>query len=595
MSREGGTSSNLHVLVGFARRWLLDHPLSRMMTATVWNPDMLARLSIRDIVLIDRLDLDFASGLAVLTGETGAGKSILLDAFALALGARGDATLVRQGAEQGQVTAMFEVPPGHPARRLPDGVEVAADEPLILRRVQFADGRTRAFVNDQPVGVQALQELGSALVEIHGQHDARALVDAGTHRRLLDAYGGLEDDASAVAALWAARREAAAAAAAHRAEIERAAREADWLRHAAEELNTLSPQPGEETALAERRAGMMQAEKIAGDLREAHDALAGSASPVPALSAAVRRLERRGAQAPALVEPAVKSLDTALHALEEARGHLERAIAVADHDPRELERIEERLFALRAAARKYQSPVDELNALAVRYAADLALIDAGAERLAGLEKAAREAEARYAAAAAALSAARSKAAERLDKAVNAELKPLKLERARFDTEIASDDAAAGPNGIDRVEFWVRTNPGTRPGPLMKVASGGELARFLLALKVVLADRGSAPTLIFDEIDTGVGGAVADAIGVRLSRLAGRVQVVTVTHAPQVAARAGRHYLITKDALDKGKKVATRVTELTAARRREEIARMLAGAEITAEARAAAERLIKAAG
>jgi DNA repair protein RecN (Recombination protein N) len=383
--------------------------------------------------------------------------------------------------------------------------------------------------------------------------------------------------------------------AAHRAEIERAAREADWLRHAAEELNTLSPQPGEETALAERRAGMMQAEKIAGDLREAHDALAGSASPVPALSAAVRRLERRGAQAPALVEPAVKSLDTALHALEEARGHLERAIAVADHDPRELERIEERLFALRAAARKYQSPVDELNALAVRYAADLALIDAGAERLAGLEKAAREAEARYAAAAAALSAARSKAAERLDKAVNAELKPLKLERARFDTEIASDDAAAGPNGIDRVEFWVRTNPGTRPGPLMKVASGGELARFLLALKVVLADRGSAPTLIFDEIDTGVGGAVADAIGVRLSRLAGRVQVVTVTHAPQVAARAGRHYLITKDALDKGKKVATRVTELTAARRREEIARMLAGAEITAEARAAAERLIKAAG
>jgi DNA repair protein RecN (Recombination protein N) len=555
---------------------------------------MLARLSIRDIVLIDRLDIDFAPGLSVLTGETGAGKSILLDAFALALGARGDATLVRQGAEQGQVTALFEVPVRHPARTLVGEFDVAADEPLILRRVQFADGRTRAFVNDQPVSVQALQALGAALVEIHGQHDARALVDAATHRRLLDAYGGLEDDAAEVERLWAARRAAADAVAEHRTEAERAAREADWLRHAVEELKTLAPQAGEETALAERRAAMMQAEKIAGDLHEAHDTLAGAASPVPMLSAAVRRLERRGAQVPALVEPAVKSLDAALHALEEARAHLDHALRVADHDPQELERIEERLFALRAAGRKYQSPVDELSARAARYAADLALIDAGAERLAALEGAAREAETRYAAAAAALSAARRKAATRLDKAVNAELKPLKLERARFTTEIESDAGASGPNGIDRVEFWVQTNPGTRPGPLMKVASGGELARFLLALKVVLADRGSAPTLVFDEIDTGVGGAVADAIGVRLARLAGRVQVVTVTHAPQVAARAGRHFVITKDALDKGKKVATRVSELSAARRREEIARMLAGAEITEEARAAAEKLIRAA-
>jgi DNA repair protein RecN (Recombination protein N) len=555
---------------------------------------MLARLSIRDIVLIDRLDLDFAAGLSVLTGETGAGKSILLDAFALALGARGDATLVRQGAEQGQVTAMFEVATRHPARRLLSEGNVAADEPLILRRVQFADGRTRAFVNDQPVSVQALQELGTALVEIHGQHDARALVDAATHRRLLDAYGGLDDDAATVGRLWEARRAAADAVASHRAEVERAAREAEWLRHAVEELGKLSPQAGEETALADKRAGMMQAEKIAGDLREAHDALAGTASPVPALSAAVRRLERRGAQAPALVEPAVRSLDAALHALEEARAHLDHALQVADYDPQELERIEERLFALRAAARKYQVPVDDLNALASRYAADLALIDAGADRLAALEKSAREAETRYADAARALSAARNKSADRLDKAVNGELKPLKLERAKFNTRIESDAAAPGPNGIDRVEFWVQTNPGTRPGPLMKVASGGELARFLLALKVVLADRGSAPTLVFDEIDTGVGGAVADAIGVRLARLADRVQVVTVTHAPQVAARAERHYLITKDALEKGKKVATRVTELTAARRREEIARMLAGAEITAEARAAADKLIRAA-
>jgi len=555
---------------------------------------MLARLSIRDIVLIDRLDIDLASGLSVLTGETGAGKSILLDAFALALGARGDAALVRQGVDQGQVTAMFELPAKHPVRALLAESDIAADDALILRRVQFADGRTRAFVNDQPVSVQALQNLGAALVEIHGQHDARALVDASTHRRLLDAYGRLDDDAAAIERLWVARRDAEAAVATHRAEIERAAREADWLRHAVEELGKLAPQPGEETALADRRATMMQSEKVAGDLRDAHEAVAGAASPVPALSAAVRRLERRGAQAPKLVEPAVKALDVALHALEEARGHLEHALRVADHDPLELERIEERLFALRAAGRKYNSPVDALNALAARHAADLALIDAGAERLAGLEKAAKQADKLFAAAAAALSAARKKAAEKLDKAVNAELKPLKLERAKFSTEVVSDAAAPGPNGIDRVEFWVQTNPGTRPGPLMKVASGGELARFLLALKVVLADRGSAPTLIFDEIDTGVGGAVADAIGVRLARLGDRVQVVTVTHAPQVAARAERHYLITKDALEKGKRVATRVTELAAPRRREEIARMLAGAEITEEARAAAEKLIRAA-
>jgi DNA repair protein RecN (Recombination protein N) len=555
---------------------------------------MLARLSIRDIVLIDRLDIDFESGLSVLTGETGAGKSILLDAFALALGARGDATLVRQGAEQGQVTAAFELPLRHPARTLLAECDIAADEGMILRRIQLADGRTRAFINDQPVSVQALQSVGAALVEIHGQHDARALVDASTHRRLLDAYGGLDEAAAEVSRLWDARRQAGEEVAAHRSQVERAAREAEWLRHAVEELGKLDPQAGEEAALAGRRAGMMQAEKVAGDLREAHDAVAGTASPVPALSAAVRRLERRGAQVPALVEPAVKAIDSALNALEEARGHLEHALTVADHDPKELERIEERLFALRAAGRKYSCAVDDLGALAARYAGDLALIDAGAGRLAALEQAACEAERRYAEAAASLSAARRKAAGKLDKAVNAELKPLRLDRAKFSAEIESE-AAAGPHGIDRVEFWVQTNPGTRPGPLMKVASGGELARFMLALKVVLADRGSAPTLVFDEVDTGVGGAVADAIGVRLARLASRVQVVTVTHAPQVAARAGHHYLITKDVLEKGKRVATRVAELAAARRREEIARMLAGAEITEEARAAAEKLIRAAG
>jgi DNA repair protein RecN (Recombination protein N) len=554
---------------------------------------MLARLSIRDIVLIDRLDIDFGSGLAVLTGETGAGKSILLDAFALALGARGEAALVREGAEQGQVIAAFEIGEQHPSRRLLAENGLAGDDELILRRVQFADGRTRAFVNDQPVSVQVLRALGAALVEIHGQHDERAFVEAATHRALLDAYGGIENEAAEVADLWAQRRKREAAVQSHRADVERASREAEWLRHAVEELSRLAPQGGEESALAERRAAMMQAEKVADDLRSTHDSVAGLNSPVPPLAGVVRRLERRGAQAPALVEPVIKAIDAALTALEEARLQLEQALQVADYDPQELEKIEERLFALRAAGRKYNAPVDDLAILARRYESDLTLIDAGAERLAVLEQEAREASAQYRAAAEKLSAARRSAAQALAKAVNTELKPLKLDRAEFSTEIGGE--SEGPNGIDRIEFWVRTNPGTRPGPLMKVASGGELARFLLALKVVLADRGSAPTLVFDEIDTGVGGAVADSIGVRLARLASGVQVIAVTHAPQVAARAERHYLISKDAFARGNRVVTRITELQGERRREEIARMLAGAEITAEARAAAERLIRAAG
>jgi DNA repair protein RecN (Recombination protein N) len=555
---------------------------------------MLARLSIRDIVLIERLDIEFSRGLAVLTGETGAGKSILLDAFALALGGRGDSGLVRHGAEQGQVTATFDIPKGHPATKIlsENGLDDTGE--MILRRVQLADGRTRAFINDQSISVQTLKAVGAVLVEIHGQHDERALVDASTHRQLLDAFAGLEKEVSALETLWEARRTANAALDAHRASMERAAREADYLRHAADELKALKPKDGEETALAGRRTIMMQGEKIASDLREAQEAVGGPHSPVPALAAAVRRLERRAANSPALVEPAVKAIDIAINALEEADQHLSAALVAADFDPAELERIEERLFALRAASRKYSTPVDGLAALAAKFVADVALIDAGADQLKKLEAAAAEADQRYSAAATKLSAARNKSAEKLNKAVNAELAPLKLERAKFTTQVETDSNSPGPQGIDRVEFWVQTNPGTKPGPLMKVASGGELSRFLLALKVVLSDRGSAPTLVFDEIDTGVGGAVADAIGARLSRLAEQVQVMAVTHAPQVAARANQHLLISKDALDKGKRVATRVNALAADHRREEIARMLAGAEITAEARAAAERLLRAA-
>jgi DNA repair protein RecN (Recombination protein N) len=555
---------------------------------------MLSQLAIRDIVLIDRLELDFRHGLSVLTGETGAGKSILLDAFALALGARGDGGLVRHGEAQGQVTAVFDLAGDHPARRIAEAAEIGTEGDLILRRVQFADGRTRAFVNDQPVSVQVLKAIGAALVEIHGQHDERALVDAVTHRAILDAFGGLQSEARAVADAARQVREARAALNEHRARVERARKEADFLRHAVEELGELAPQPGEEAALAGRRLVMMQSEKVAQDLADAFDAIGGQGSPVPMLSAAVRKLERRAGQAPSLVEPCVRALDAALIALDEARTSLEDAIRQAEFDPRELEAAEERLFALRAAARKYDAPADRLAELRARFGSDVQAIDAGEQQLGALERALAAAEAAYIAAARSLSAGRRRAAKALDSAVQKELPPLRLERARFITEIATDEDSRDPAGFDRVEFWAQTNPGTKPGPLMRVTSGGELARFMLALKVVLADKGSAPTLVFDEIDTGVGGAVADAIGQRLARLAERVQVMAVTHAPQVAARAASHFLIAKEAVAKSKRVATRVAHLEATPRREEIARMLAGATITDEARAAAARLLESA-
>jgi DNA repair protein RecN (Recombination protein N) len=554
---------------------------------------MLARLAIRDIVLIDRLDLAVEPGLLVLTGETGAGKSILLDAFALALGGRGDGSLVRAGETQGQVTAVFDVPDGHPARAAARGADIAVDGDLILRRVQLADGKTRASINDQPVTVQLLRKVGQHLVEIHGQHDDRALTDAGEHLALLDAFGGLGSVAAEMTALHGRWRKAEDDLAAQKARIEKARADADYLRHAADELTKLAPEEGEETRLSERRQQMMQAEKAVGELNEIMELLSGSASALPALVTAQRRLARRAEQAPELAGPAAAAMDQALDQLEQARDALERALRAAEFDPRELERIEERLFTLRAASRKYNVPVDALAALADRFSADLSALDAGEGRLKALEAAAGEAKAACRARAQALSKARRTAARGLDEAVNAELAPLKLERARFITEVQTDDARLTADGFDRVEFHVQTNPGTAPGPMMKVASGGELSRFMLALKVVLADKGSAPTLVFDEIDTGVGGAVADAIGQRLARLAGKVQVLSVTHAPQVAARAGRHYLIAKEDLAGGRSVATRVAVLETKARREEIARMLSGAEISDEARAAADRLLKA--
>ena len=553
---------------------------------------MLSRLSIRDVVLIDQLDIEFSPGLTILTGETGAGKTILLDALALALGARGDGGLVRHGQAQGQVTATFELPKGHPAHALLEGLDIEIGDELILRRVQLADGRTRAYVNDRSVSAQALRAFASALVEIHGQHDERALTDSTTHRALIDAYGGLEALAAATGSAYAALREAERALAAERARVDAAEAESEFAAHAHDELAKLAVQPNEEETLAARRQTMMQGEKVSADIRDARDHLTGEGAVLALLLSLSRRLQRRMPHAPELIEPSVKALDEAIDAVERATAEIESALAASASDPHELERCEERLFALRAMGRKHNVPIDSLPALAQKYADDLAALALGRSEVGRLEGAVKDAARAYRGAADALSAARRQSALKLEKAVAAELKPLKLDRAEFSVDFKRDEALVSPSGYDRAEFFVRTNPGARPGPLMKVASGGELARFLLAIKVRLAERGTASTLVFDEIDTGVGGAVADAMGQRLARLSARAQVLAVTHAPQVAARAQNHYRIVKSDVGSGERVATGVSRLSPAERREEIARMLAGAEITREARAAAVSLIE---
>jgi len=552
---------------------------------------MLTALSIRDIVLIEKLDIALDQGLTVLTGETGAGKSILLDALGLALGARGDSALVRSGAERGVVTAAFTLSPGHPAVALLKEQGIDAEGELVIRRIQNADGPSRASVNDQPVSLNLLRQLAGALAEIHGQHADRALVDVAAHRQLLDAFGGHEAEAREVGQWWTRASAAADALSAHRALMARAEAEREYLEHAAAELGALDPLPGEEEKLAEARQMMMSAEQFAGALGEAEDALAGDGTSVARLNAALRKLERRREGAGGRLDRVCAALDRVLAEIAEA----ERAIAEArrsfQFDPRDLEKSEERLFALRAAARKFKCSVDTLADARARIERDLAALTDGAGRLASLEKAHAAAREAYDAAAEKLSNRRRKTARALDKAVMAELPPLKLERARFATAIDTDAGKPAAHGIDRVEFMVAANPGTPLSPLMKVASGGELARFMLALKVILAAKGSAPTLIFDEIDTGVGGAVADAIGARLARLAGNLQVLAVTHSPQVAARAGQHMLISKMEEVAGKRMVTRVQPLSAQSRREEVARMLSGATVTEAARAQADELL----
>jgi len=549
---------------------------------------MLTALSVRDVVLIEALDLEFGAGLGVLTGETGAGKSILLDALGLTLGARAESALVRAGQAQAAVTATFELAPDHDAHAVlaENGLEGQAGEPLVVRRLVRADGGSRAFVNDQPVSAGLLRELGSSLVEIHGQHDDRGLLNPRGHRALLDGFAGADVDP--VERAWRAVEEAERALTSAKTEVETAERDREWLDHVVDELDRLGPEAGEEETLAEERARMQAGGRIAEDLQNVSDLLAGAGGGLSQLRQAARRLDRVAGSHP-LLEEALAALDRAVIEGSLGEEKLDAAAEALAFSPERLEEVETRLFDIRAAARKHRVQADELPGLLAELRGRREALAAGGELLAGLEAAVRGARETYAAAAASLSAVRREAAARLDRAVAAELRPLKLDAAQFRTIVS--DAEAGPAGQDRVEFEIATNPGAPFGPLVKIASGGELSRFILALKVALAEAGGATTMIFDEIDRGVGGAAASAIGERLHRLAEQSQVLVVTHSPQVAARGAHHWLIEKS--HDGTVTRTSVGALDAARRREEIARMLSGADITDEARAQAGRLLEA--
>jgi DNA repair protein RecN (Recombination protein N) len=552
---------------------------------------MLTALSIRDIVLIEKLDLVLDNGLTILTGETGAGKSILLDSLGLALGARGDSSLVRSGQTKGSVTAAFSVPSNHKAIALLEEQGFEIEGELVIRRIQTADGPSRATINDQPVSLNLLRQISALLIELHGQHADRALVEVAEHRRLLDAFGGLDTQVEKLSSLWRELSSARDALDEHKALMARAEAEREYLEHAAAELAELSPEPDEEQHLAERRQLMMQSEQYISALDEAENALAGDNAGEARLHAALRRLERRKEGAGGRLDHVTAALDRVILEFNEASRAMFEARKAFAFDPKDLEKSEERLFSLRAAARKFKCTVDQLAGVRAKFENDLQALSDGGAKLGVLNKAHVEAKALYEKAADVLSAARRKTAKALDKAVAAELPALKLERARFETDVQADAAKPGAYGIDRVEFVVAANPGTPLQPLMKVASGGELARFMLALKVILAAKGSAPVLIFDEIDTGVGGAVADAIGNRLRRLADGLQVIAVTHSPQVAARSTQHLLISKMEDVKGKRMVTRVQPLSAQSQREEIARMLSGASVTDAARAQADELL----
>ena len=552
---------------------------------------MLVSLSVRDIVLIDRLDLPLGDGLCALTGETGAGKSILLDSLGLVLGARGDSGLLRRGVDQARVTAAFEPPPGHPVWRLLDEHGLGDGDNLLLSRVLGADGRARAFVNDQPVSVALMREIGEGLVEIQGQANHRGLLSAETHRVLLDGFGGLVGDVDAVAESHGKWRAAATALAEAETRLAESRRDEEYLRHVLAELDDLSPEAGEETELAARRAVLMQGEKLGEALAAARVELTEDRGVDDRIGAAQRLVLRTADRAPGALDEVVEALDRAQVEIAEAIVALDAASHDLAPDPERLEATEQRLFALRAAARKHNTDVDSLAALRDDFAARIATLEGRSEALETLTKATDDARKGFAKAARRLSKKRAKAARELDRQVTAELPHLKLDRVVFETRLeALDEDDWSALGAERVSFAVATNPGDEPGAIGRIASGGELSRLMLALKVVLTRVGAVPTLVFDEVDSGIGGAVAAAVGERLAALGESFQVLVVTHSPQVAARADRHFRVIKEESDQS--AVTRVESLENGARREEVARMLAGAEITDEARAAADRLIQ---
>ena len=556
---------------------------------------MLTALSIREVVLIERLDLHFGSGLTVLTGETGAGKSILLDSLGLALGARADSGLVRAGAEQASVTASFAPPLGHPVFDLLHDQGIALEDEILVRRVVTRDGRSRATINDQPVGVALLRQVGAQLVEISGQGDQMGLSNPAQHAPLLDQFGVPPATRAAMASAWRNWRHATQASDAARAAIAEAQREEEWLRHATDELRTLAPRPGEEDILAAERQRLQQnerrAEQIVAALAEIAPKDRRSPGPAAALRNAARALQKLSPnEADNPAAPAIAAIDRAEEALAEAETLLSRLAHDVDSDPRQLEQAEERLFALRAAARKFAVPVVDLPALLTSYQGRLAALDSSTTALAALDEAAGLARAATVTAAGALTAARTGAATALEQAVMTELPPLRLDRAKFFVALAPlDPERWGTGGAETVRFLIATNPGQAPGALDKIASGGELSRLMLALKVVLSRGSTVPTLVFDEVDSGVGGATAAAVGDRLARVADGVQVLVVTHSPQVAARGAQHLRVMKQA--GAGRAETQVVPLDPAARREEIARMLAGETVTEAARAAADSLL----
>ncbi len=546
---------------------------------------MLRALDIRDILIIDRLELNFQPGLNVLTGETGAGKSILLDSLGFVLGWRGRADLVRQGAEQGEVLAEFDLTPDHPARAVLQEAGLPSDDTLILRRVNTAEGRKTAWVNDRRCSGEVLRALSECLVELHGQHDDRGLLNPRGHRDLLDAFGELEAPREVVRSAWRARAAAHKALAEAEAALEKVRGEEEFLRHAVAELDALAPQAGEEADLDARRRLMQQAERIREDIARASSTISDGAEN--ATGEALRWLEGVADRAEGQLDAPIAALGRALAELDEASSGVTRCLEALSFNPLELEEAEERLFAIRAQARKHDVAPDDLAEFAERLRAQLAVLDQGDADLADLKKATQEADDAYEKSASALSKARAEAAKALDLAVMAELAPLKMERAVFATQI--DTADPGESGTDTVTFTVATNPGAPAGPLGKIASGGELSRFLLALKVCLTEGQAGLTMIFDEIDRGVGGATADAVGRRLAQLAEEGQVLVVTHSPQVAARGAHHWRVEKRV--EGEATLSTVTPLKSDARVDEIGRMLSGDKITPEARAAAEALM----